>query len=120
MHYQESLFLTFHRPYAGDFDPADPQRKLPLMKPRLSNGECPPGYLGFAVNMINVDKKNLSCVTANGHGLRETLFYNLFTRLQVYQTRADMIRALPCITDGAVSLDGGIVKTTGMFSLGNR
>ncbi|GFY84070.1 defective in meristem silencing 3 [Actinidia rufa] len=98
----------------------DPQRRLDLPKPRLSNGESPPGFLGFAVNMINIDKVNLSCLMANGHGLRETLFYNLFSRLQVYRTRADILQALPFISDGAISLDGGMIKTTGMFSLGNR
>ncbi|XP_057472976.1 protein DEFECTIVE IN MERISTEM SILENCING 3-like isoform X1 [Actinidia eriantha] len=108
------------RPYVGELVADDPQRKLDILKPRLPGGESPPGFLGFAVNMIIIDSANLFCLTANGHGLRETLFYNLFSRLQVYKTRADMLQALPCITDGALSLDGGMVKTTGMFSLGNR
>ncbi|XP_017608206.1 protein DEFECTIVE IN MERISTEM SILENCING 3 isoform X2 [Gossypium arboreum] len=108
------------RPYAGDFVAEDRQRRLDLLKPRLPNGECPPGFLGFAVNMINVDSSNLSFVTASGEGLRETLFYNLFSHLQVYQTRAEMFRALPCISEGAVSLDGGMIRSNGVFSLGSR
>ncbi|KAL1069641.1 hypothetical protein V6Z11_D12G280400 [Gossypium hirsutum] len=108
------------RPYAGDFVAEDRQRRLDLLKPRLPNGECPPGFLGFAVNMINVDSSNLSFVTASGEGLRETLFYNLFSHLQVYQTRAEMVRALPCISEGAVSLDGGMIRSNGVFSLGSR
>ncbi|RVW89017.1 Protein defective in meristem silencing 3 [Vitis vinifera] len=108
------------RPYAGDFVADDPQRRLDLLKPRLPNGECPPGFLGFAVNMINVDSANILCLTSSGCGLRETLFYNLFSRLQVYRTRAEMLLALPCITDGALSLDGGMIKTAGVFSLGSR
>ncbi|KAH9673611.1 protein DEFECTIVE IN MERISTEM SILENCING 3 [Citrus sinensis] len=88
--------------------------------PRLPTGECPPGFLGYAVNMINIDSKNLFCATASGHGLRETLFYNLFYRLQVYRTRADMLLALPLISDGAISLDGGIIRSSGVFSLGSR
>ncbi|KAL6127231.1 hypothetical protein ACLB2K_075272 [Fragaria x ananassa] len=108
------------RPYAGEFVQNDPQRRLDILKPRLPNGECPPGFLGYAVNMINVDSTNLFCLTASGHGLRETLFYSLFSRLQVYKTRAEMILALPCITDGAISLDGGMMRRTGVFSLGNR
>lgn len=108
------------RPYSGEFICDDPQHRLDLLKPRLPNGEPPPGFLGFAVNMINIDNENLFCVTANGHGLREILFYNLFSGLQVYRTRTDMLQALPCISSGAISLDGGIIKTTGMFSLGNR
>ncbi|KAM5557604.1 protein DEFECTIVE IN MERISTEM SILENCING 3 [Rosa sericea] len=108
------------RPYSGEFVHNDPQRRLDILKPRLPNGECPPGFLGYAVNMINVDSTNLFCLTASGHGLRETLLYSLFSRLQVYKTRADMVSALPCITDGAISLDGGMIQRTGVFSLGNR
>lgn len=114
------ICLEHLRPYAGDFVADDPQRRLDLLKPRLPNGECPPGFLGFAVNMINVDSANILCLTSSGCGLRETLFYNLFSRLQVYRTRAEMLLALPCITDGALSLDGGMIKTAGVFSLGSR
>ncbi|TKY74089.1 DEFECTIVE IN MERISTEM SILENCING 3 [Spatholobus suberectus] len=70
--------------------------------------------------MINVDNSNLFCVIPSGYGLRETLFYNLFSRLQVYKTRAEMIQALPCISEGALSLDGGMVRSSGVFTLGNR
>lgn len=108
------------RPYVGEIVADDPQRRLGLLKPRLPNGECPPGFLGFAVNMINLDTPNLLYVTSNGCGLRETLFYHLFSRLQVYRTRVEMRNALPCINDGALSLDGGMIKTTGVFSLGYR
>ncbi|XP_052192866.1 protein DEFECTIVE IN MERISTEM SILENCING 3-like isoform X2 [Diospyros lotus] len=115
-----AICLENLQPYFGEFLDNDSQRRLDLLKPRLPNGESPPGFLGFAVNMINIDNANLSCLTANGHGLRETLFYNLFSRLQVYRTRADMLQAHPCISHGAISLDGGMLKTTGLFSLGNR
>ncbi|XP_042506446.1 protein DEFECTIVE IN MERISTEM SILENCING 3-like isoform X3 [Macadamia integrifolia] len=108
------------RPYAGEFIADDPQRTISLLKPRLPNGECPAGFLGFAVNMINLDSPNLPFLTASGHGLRETLFYSLFSRLQVYRTRAEMVDATPFISDGAVSLDGGIIRSNGIFSLGNR
>ncbi|KAI4337974.1 hypothetical protein L6164_016333 [Bauhinia variegata] len=114
------ICLEALRPYTGEFVADDPQKRLDILKPRLSNGECPPGFLGFAVNMINVDNSNLFCVTPSGYGLRETLFYNLFSRLQVYRTRAEMMRALPCISDGALSLDGGMIRRNGVFSLGNR
>nr|GMD53717.1 protein DEFECTIVE IN MERISTEM SILENCING 3-like isoform X2 [Ipomoea batatas] len=98
----------------------DPEKRLDLQKPRLPSGETPPGFLGFAVNMIDVDGKNLYCVTSSGCGLRETLFYSLFSSLQVYKTRAEMLMAMPCISNGAVSLDGGMIKSTGIYSLGNR
>ncbi|XP_049393493.1 protein DEFECTIVE IN MERISTEM SILENCING 3-like isoform X2 [Solanum stenotomum] len=108
------------RPYTGEFLADDPQRRLAIKKPRYLNEETPPGFLGFAVNMINIDTANLFCVTSTGHGLRETLFYRLFSQLQVYKTGADMMQALPFIADGAISLDGGIIKGGGIFSLGKR
>ncbi|XP_069151137.1 uncharacterized protein [Solanum lycopersicum] len=108
------------RPYTGEFIADDPQRRLSIKKPRYVNGKTLPGFLGFAVNMINIDTDNLYCVTSNGHGLRETLFYGLFSQLQVYKTRADMMQALPFIAGGAISLDGGIIKSAGIFSLGKR
>ena len=64
------------------------------------------------------DYQNLSWVTTSGHGLRETLFYHLFSLLQVYRTMKDMYKALPFIKDGAVSLDGGIMSP-GVFDLGH-
>lgn len=69
--------------------------------------------------MINIDRMHLSCLTAGGYGLRETLFYGLFSRMQIYETRAHMQDALPFISDGAISLDGGIMKD-GLFFLGDR
>ncbi|KAG5148262.1 hypothetical protein JHK82_015143 [Glycine max] len=106
-------------PYAGNYMLEDAQRKLDILIPRLPNGELPSGFLGYAVTMINLDSSNLFCVTPSGYGLRETLFYNLFSCLQVYKTRAKMIQALPCISEGALSLDGGMVRSCGVFSLGN-
>ncbi|KAF5188358.1 Defective in meristem silencing [Thalictrum thalictroides] len=115
-----AICLEGLRPYAGEFIADDPQRKLDLLKPRLPNGKSPPGFLGFAVNMINLDRGNLSCLTVSGHGLRETLFYSLFSRMQVYRTKKEMLLSLPCVSDGAISLDGGMIKTSGVFALGNR
>ncbi|KAG2326853.1 hypothetical protein Bca4012_035758 [Brassica carinata] len=115
----DAISLENLRPYIGQYIAGDPQRRLDLLKPKLANGEYPPGFLGFAVNMIQIDPAYLLCVTAYGHGLRETLFYSLFSRLQVYKTRADMISALPCISEGAVSLDGGIIRTGGILTLGS-
>lgn len=108
------------RPYVGGFIGDDPQKKLDLPQPKLPNGKCPSGFVDFAVNMINLESRNLSYLTTSGHGLRETLFYSLFSRLQVYRTRPEMLRALSCIHDGAVSLDGGMIKKSGLFSLGIR
>ncbi|PIA48938.1 hypothetical protein AQUCO_01300072v1 [Aquilegia coerulea] len=115
-----AICLENLRPYAGEFIADDPQRKLDLLKPRLPNGESPPGFLGFAVNMINLDCGNLSYLTASGQGLRETLFYSLFSRMQIYRTRKEMLLSLPCVSDGAISLDGGMIRASGVFTLGNR
>lgn len=60
--------------------------------------------------MIHLDSKYLSFLTDSGYGLRETLFYGLFSRLQIYKTRNEMLLALPCIHDGALSLDGGMIR----------
>lgn len=98
----------------------DPQKKLALPKPRLPNGEWPAGFVDYAVNMIHLDSKHLSFVTEIGYGLRETLFYGIFSRLQIYKTRKEMLLALPCIHEGALSLDGGMIKRSGMFALGSR
>ncbi|XP_073311564.1 protein DEFECTIVE IN MERISTEM SILENCING 3-like isoform X1 [Primulina huaijiensis] len=106
------------RPYPGEFIANDPQRRLDILKPRIISGETPPGFLGFAVNMINIDRTHLYYITKSGFGLRETLFYNLLSRLQVYRSREDMLKALPYIPDGAISLDGGMIRSPGIFRLG--
>ncbi|KAF6164514.1 hypothetical protein GIB67_025340 [Kingdonia uniflora] len=106
------------RPYVCDFVANDPQRRLALLKPRLPTGEYPHGFLGFAVNMIDLESINLSFLIINGHGLRETLFYSLFSCVQ--KARSEMQLALPCISKGALSLDGGMVRSNGVFTLGNR
>lgn len=108
------------RAYQGKFLADDPQKRLDLLKPILPDGKCPQGFLGYAVNMIDLDHNHLSFLTSNGHGLRETLFYSLFFRLQVYKSRADMECAMPFIIDGAISLDGGIIRSNGQFYLGCR
>lgn len=105
-------------PYYGEFLANDAQRRLALSKPTLPNGETPAGFMGFAVNMIHINSEHLFYLTNKGNGLRETLFYTLFSRLQVYKSRAEMLQALPCIHDGAVSLDGGIIRSCSIFSLG--
>ena len=70
--------------------------------------------------MINLSAENLEIITSSGHGLRETLFYRLFGELQVYETRNDMRQAMPHLRNGAISLDGGIIKGDGMLLLGYR
>lgn len=108
------------RPYEGAYDNSDPQRRLLLSNPTLPNGNSPPGFLGYAVNMIHFDAYQLYIRTLRGRGLRETLFYHLLGEVQVYKTRETMRKAIEksCIQHGAVSLDGGIIRGSGVISLG--
>jgi hypothetical protein len=69
--------------------------------------------------MIDLSPESLAIVT-DGYGLRETLFYKLFGELQVYETREDMWQAIHHLKNGAISLDGGIIKGDGMLILGYR
>ncbi|KAF2291896.1 hypothetical protein GH714_036024 [Hevea brasiliensis] len=106
------------RAYKGEVDESDPQRKLVLPDPLLRNGNTASGFIGYAVNMINLDIYHSCIRTRSGNGLRETLFYRLFGELQVYETREHMVRARASIERGAVSLDGGILRENGIISLG--
>lgn len=106
-----------YRPYNRRFQ-GDSQRKLKIPDPTFPNGRMPGGFLGFAVNMIELDTHHLRTRTASGHGLRETVLFSLFRKLQVYETKHHMVAARACIEDGAVSLDGGIIRENGMISLG--
>ncbi|XP_043816102.1 structural maintenance of chromosomes flexible hinge domain-containing protein GMI1 isoform X2 [Manihot esculenta] len=106
------------RAYTGEVDESDPQRRLALPDPILCSGNTPSGFIGYAVNMINLDVHRLRFKTRSGNGLRETLFYRLFGELQVYGTRQHMIEARASIKHGAVSLDGGILRENGIISLG--
>ncbi|TYI53588.1 hypothetical protein E1A91_D11G015400v1 [Gossypium mustelinum] len=108
------------RPYLGGVEVNDPQRKLILPAPRLLSGNYPPGFIGYAVNLVNLEHPHIDYRTESGHGLRETLFYRLFSKVQVYETREEMENARNCITHGAVSLDGGILRKNGIMSLGFR
>lgn len=108
------------RPYVGDYMEIGWQRKLALPKPALPDRTTPPGFLGYAVNMIDIDPNHIQVKTVAGHGLRETLFYQLFGELQVYETKEHLKHARGCITEGAVSLDGGIIQGKGIISLGSK
>ncbi|KAH0688172.1 hypothetical protein KY284_018725 [Solanum tuberosum] len=103
------------RPYKRGVS-SDPQRELAIPHPTLSNRETPPGFLGYAVNMIFLPAEYLQFRTASGHGLRETLFYRLFGKLQVYKSREQLYMASSCIEEGAVSLDGGMMRGNGVVS----
>jgi len=117
---KDSIVTVVGRPYAGSVVEDDPQRRLALRDPTLPNGKTLPGFLGYAVNIIDVDVDHLQTKTIAGHGLREILFYRLFGELQLYETKELMKQAHGCITGGAVSLDGGFIYGNGMFLLGRK
>ncbi|XP_057848763.2 structural maintenance of chromosomes flexible hinge domain-containing protein GMI1 isoform X1 [Cryptomeria japonica] len=106
--------------YKGAFKSDDPQRQLIIEDPKLSSGSRPGGFLGYAVNMIKLDPENLYSSASRGVSLRETLFFNLFSYVQVYKTRNHMMQAISCIKHGAISLDGGIIRQRGVIECGNR
>lgn len=108
------------RPYEGGFKVDDPQKQLIMEDPKFSDGILPEGYMGYAVNMIKLDQEELCLSTSSGIGLRGTLFFNLFSYLQVYKTRNHMKQAISYIRDGAISLDGGILWRKGVIECGNR
>ncbi|WZZ74934.1 hypothetical protein YC2023_086304 [Brassica napus] len=105
------LGATRCSPWTGGIVENDPQRKLAMDDPKLPDGDPIPGFIGYAVNMINLAEEELNIKTYEGHGLRETLFYDVFGKLQVYETQTQAKEALEHISgDGAVSLDGFIAK----------
>ncbi|KAJ7548893.1 hypothetical protein O6H91_07G031900 [Diphasiastrum complanatum] len=104
-----------------EVDSNNQQKLLILNPPRLPSGKTPRGFIGYAVNFIhlNVEQLNIK-IGSHQHGLRETLFFNLFKYLQVYNSRQQMVDAMDAIVTGAVSLDGGIIWTDNCFELGSR
>ncbi|KAI5394106.1 structural maintenance of chromosomes flexible hinge domain-containing protein GMI1 isoform X3 [Lathyrus oleraceus] len=111
-------YNSIDRPHNGSWHDNDSQRKLFLPDPKMPNGRMPAGFMGYAVNMIDLDIHHLQTRTTSGYGLRETVLFSLFKKLHVYKTRENMVDALPCIEEGAVSLDGGIIRENGTLSLG--
>ncbi|CAO2838616.1 unnamed protein product [Amaranthus hypochondriacus] len=116
-HRQHIICLEDLSTYAGGVLETDPQRRLALPNPILLDGTTPHGFLGYAVNLIDIVAEHRQTKTVTGHGLRETLFYRLFGELQVYKTNIDMILARVCITDGAISLEGGAIHGKGIINL---
>ncbi|XP_057823648.2 structural maintenance of chromosomes flexible hinge domain-containing protein GMI1 isoform X1 [Cryptomeria japonica] len=108
------------RCYDGDFKSDDPQKELIIEDPKLLSGSVPTGFIGYAVNLIKLDPENQYSLATPGVGLRETLFFNLLSFVQVYDTRNHMMQAISCIQDGAISLDGGILRQKGVIECGNR
>lgn len=91
-------------------DKEHPQKLLLIPDPGPKHKPCPKGYLGYAVNLLRFNPQQLECyATPAKHGLRESLFFQLFSYLQVYDTKEHMLAAQEFHTTGAVSLDGGLI-----------
>lgn len=114
---------SFCRVFGGQqIKESDGSRKLVLPAPLMPSGKIATGFIGYAVNMVEITSSHRETKTRAGHGLRETLFYGLFGELQVYETRDDMYKAAQartCMNNGAISLDGGILRNNGVISFGN-
>ncbi|WCJ44422.1 Structural maintenance of chromosomes flexible hinge domain-containing protein GMI1 [Euphorbia peplus] len=107
------------RAYRGKIEGNDDSRKkLALPNPMMPNGKIPNGFIGYAVNMVDISSSHWNFKTISGHGLRETLFYGLFGKLQVYETRDHMFKARSAIEHDAVSLDGGSLRKNGITTFG--
>ncbi|KAJ0092343.1 hypothetical protein Patl1_26144 [Pistacia atlantica] len=110
---------ALEEPSTGELDGSDPQRRLALLEPILPCGDTPPGFMGYAVNMVDPDEHHVYTRTSASDGLRETLFYRLFGKLQVYRIREDVIEAHACTKHCSISLDGEILKENGVICLGH-
>ncbi|CAM6104906.1 unnamed protein product [Calypogeia fissa] len=125
----EALPLTDTKPYRPAHGAAvnmeHHQRILNINPPLLPSRQVPAGFLGYAVNLVNLAHEHLQMrVNTQSHGevgLRESLFFYLLRKLQVYDTRRNMISAKECLgrlEGGAISLDGGLIKPNGRQQLG--
>nr|PNR30969.1 hypothetical protein PHYPA_027285 [Physcomitrium patens] len=86
-----------------------PQKLLHLSPSADSTRPKPLGFIDYAVNLLQFHKGYTLCLKVGEFGLRETLFFNLFGYLQVYDTVENMMRAKEYIQTSAVSLDGGVL-----------
>ncbi|XP_065859828.1 structural maintenance of chromosomes flexible hinge domain-containing protein GMI1 isoform X2 [Euphorbia lathyris] len=96
----------------------DDKGKLVLPDPVMPSGDIATGFIGYAVNMVEIAPSHRNFKTSSGYGLRETLFFRLFGKLQVYDTRDHMYKAMPSIKHGAISLDGVTLRKSGIMSFG--
>lgn len=98
---------------------SDSQNLDSLQEPTLLNGSTPHGFLGYAVRLVNMEAVHSHGTRKNDLSTRQTLLCCLFGELQVYENKQCMKMARACIRDGAISLDGGIMKRNGLISFGN-
>jgi hypothetical protein len=94
------------------------QRLLYINPPTLPHSsQVPEGFLGYAVNLIyllpDLVQVKVDTRIEKYVGLRESLWFHLLGRLQVYDTAKNMLLAknhLQTLDGGAISLDGGQIK----------
>lgn len=107
--------------YDCGYDRNHSQKILKIEAPQLNTGACPEGFLGYAVNLLYINEDHLSLRLSNeGQGLRGSLFYHLFKKLQVYDTRKHLLDARHVLISGGISLDGGLIREKGCEDFGRR
>ncbi|KAJ7547469.1 hypothetical protein O6H91_08G087600 [Diphasiastrum complanatum] len=125
----QAICLSDIKPYRhpDGQDPVDLQHCQNLLRippPVTSSGRHLTGFLGYAVNLLHLKEEHLS-ISIKGRcvGLRETLFFSLFSTLQVYDSRKNMYLAKDSCKrfhGGAVSLDGSIIRSNLRQELGKH
>lgn len=112
------LLLRFYRRADGlpAYDPDDPHMLLKIDPPGPPGGPCPEGFLGYAVNLLHPSPNHLrdQVMFDRPYVLRESLYFQLFRFLQVYDTKENLVKARPYLLSGA-SLDGGLIFEDGSF-----
>lgn len=99
-------------------DNNDPQKLLNIQPFTTAGSErpkIPDGSLGYAVNLIHLNEDQLSIRISGRYGLRESLFFELFGFLEVFDTTPNMLRSRKDIRSSAVSLEGGLIRTSNQF-----
>ncbi|MCO5567735.1 hypothetical protein L7F22_021429 [Adiantum nelumboides] len=78
------------RLYTEGLKESDIQKLLKLDQPKLIDGSVPRGFLGYAVNFLQLNEEH--------NGLRGSMFYSLLKELQVYDTRRNLFSAKSALT----------------------
>ncbi|MCO5604845.1 hypothetical protein L7F22_059019 [Adiantum nelumboides] len=106
----EIFILEDMRLYTEGLEESDLQKLLKVDWSKLIDGSMPSGFLGYAVNFLQLNEEH--------GGLRGSLFYSLLKELQVYDTRRNLFSAKSALTAGGTSLNGSVVRERGCEDFG--
>ncbi|MCO5580545.1 hypothetical protein L7F22_034413 [Adiantum nelumboides] len=104
------FILENMRLYIEGLEESDLQKLLKLVQCKLIDGFVSRGFLGYAVNFMQLNEEH--------GGLRESPFYSLLKELQVYDARRNLFSAKSALTAGGTSLDGSMVQERGCEDFG--